>query len=781
MSSFRSLFVFALVLSSAVLLVSAASPLPPRRASEWTSTDIGTFITSIGLEKYRSNFVYGGIDGSMLEVMTDAQLNLFFEDDPIALERFVLEYKKIQTRDTQQQQQPPKKKATPKNDIVIPPELMNILSQLPQNLRNDVEYLTLLTRPIRTWSVVDVTTFLYKNGGELSSSVSMFTLNGGINGSTLLKNLSNLKTLLPNSNETLRETLIQTIQTIVSFKIEEKKNGKSDKEEVEELLQLQKSSSSTSTSSVDLPKPNESVCTKLIDDSTRGALLKLKAQLASASAAASSSSSSSSSTSSSNLPTPSFNGGCDRLFNGGLPSRDSDGNKLLILVGRGTSKVVEQIRQNGWTQLQILALDASLNDEDDLPLGTEKELYLPTTNLLNTLCAVYHIGIRPDAIYIQDASLIDLFPTTGSSTGVSTNEFGCDRWYDWWSSEDSKESVFIFGDYQINRPKFLNSIARRFIGQRIVVDEPCWSISRSGSQSTVTPPSSTRPSCNDTLGDRVLSNDLPLISAYMILEPSKNLDRFSTRLEDSLESFGPHIENLLLINLVENTGDLESAARIHTVLKDALNGQKQLKYTKVLSWKLSDFDNSYAKLRNAALTYLSGLNTLDPISSSKFRSIFQLHIQPDEILMNGVDLRHLLQTRRELCGPSESAYLITVNTNSSNLVLEARIFRTANHLRPQWDPDYPNEENTDGYVSSSGEMYVNWGREKIGTILPEFGSLALLGDGNNININKQIIFAPVERLMRDVGQLMAQEAELYAKLQWSRNTPQEEIHASCNK
>lgn len=735
-----------------------AVPISSPHVAEWTSGDILVWLSSIGLSKYRTAFLESGVDGRMLAAMTDAQLNLFLEDDPAALDTFVSEFKKRQAmgqRATVQAQGDDRTAgSSSSSSSAASGSSSGSGAKIPDRLANDAAYLSLMSRPIASWSVGDVSTFLVKTGDGFEAYLSRFTWDA-IDGSALMKlDRTALQSIF--LDDPLRpKQLLDIIKE--TMKEQKKKNKATQAEEVDQVdvERLLTSMGGDATQNRAPVQMDEAKCTTLISPDHRVVLDRLKAHLSVRDALASVSSVDA--TIIPDVVTGPI--GCPRMLARALPLVRST-QSLLVLFGRSTEDVHLYMRAHGWTNLTMLSFDELVG-----PHGTKHEdlddLYMNIDPVIG-VCALYHMGIVPDVIYVQDTVVHKVFLSSGRDQhGPSSCD--CVNWHALWSQlpaigSNQRAAPVLMGDYEQHRPNWLNNLTN-VLRTRVYVDAPCWAASDLGS-STVTSEQSSSFACNDTMGDGLLSHTMPLISAFMILDPSP-IGRMAARFTQSIDSFADQVDNLLVVNIIDKEGGLEEQANMFQMVKEAKDDHPNLQTVQVVHWKLIDFDNSYSKLRNHALSFLS--------ASDRFISVFQLAIQAEETLAHaakGKGLRAFLEGQRQLCGPSQTEHKLTVLLNETSMTQETRVFRRGNHLMRGWDPDYP-EEHTKGYTSSSGERYASWGREAQGNAITMSGRASPMQDGGAaMTLHKQILTVPVDRLMRDVGQLMAQEAELYAKIAW---------------
>jgi hypothetical protein len=239
--------------------------------------------------------------------------------------------------------------------------------------------------------------------------------------------------------------------------------------------------------------------------------------------------------------------GCMRVLRQALQqqpeptSLKSLAGKLVVVLGDGDAacSLRAQMRSSSpadsWAQLSVLSIGkgpAPTEGCSDLHLDVEAS---------QGACALFHLGVKPDAIFLSDATVLQMFADSRAAAATDSSSCGCAQWASLWSNSD----VPIIGELvDAAAPRLLNSLAVRLFNRRVFVDAPCFAVV-GAEQPGLTLTSAQNPaasfSCNDTLGSSLIASAVPLVSAYMLVEPSKSFDKLQARVEKALESFAPHV------------------------------------------------------------------------------------------------------------------------------------------------------------------------------------------------------------------------------------------------
>ena len=730
-----------------VASVSGAGSPPRARArplSSWTSSELVSFLRASPSALSRYAHTFDGIDGRMLDAMTDAQVAMFLEDDQEAFEVFV--------------QRISQAREDARNDAAADAAANEEEQSHADSAEEDANYI--------------------EEDSESSSSGSS-------------------KRSTPHRPPvTVQSTESAGVSWATEFSATESAA-------LLTLQQGQQGQGGSRSPFVALDR-NPTRCSALLPPAELQLLQQLALQLTRA-------------------PTPQnlqdasdepveelMNGGCTRLVPRAIEAAATKAPRKLVMVF-GSLRPEERhalrgsVRADQRGSLTILSFGANLTAVDSDPLPALELAVDP----LRGACAAYHMGLSPEVLFVNGHRWIDQalrFSREGSQASPNDLESfcGCEDWITMWSALPDLAMVGQSAD--VSAPATLNSLAvRSFGGQRVVVDAPCWgraapsakddasaaslALSVASASAAATAAGESPLTCNDTLPSSVGPADAPLVAGLLVVEPFRSWDATASRISGALETFGPYIDLLLVVHLTEKSGGMESQAAMHALIREETSGTAlhNLRYTKVVSLPFAEepLSNSFARARNAGLRILAGRGEDAALAAKIGQAVFVLHMDAQERLVHGPALRATLESQRNLCGPSASQLHLTILTNSTAATLEPRVIRRSSLLSPDWvsEADYPAGQDLASYTSTSAERFVNLGMESVQPRVqflatgPASRSSEVLIESEDAGrlkaesagasfIARSLVASPVDKLMRDVGLLLAQEAELRAKVAW---------------
>jgi len=781
----------------------AAKGFLSRPVSEWSVSDVALWLSDRGLGAYAPSFIRQGVDGQSLMRMADVAeegasaaaagtggsasplsiraLLAGFDDDrpinsPSAWRRLERELKQLQEQSW----------------------------QTSSSASASTSHADLLQKPLSQWSRLDAIQLL--DGINMGRWAPLF-VSEGIDGPALmhmdtsaLERLMGLNALSGEEHKEVREELGRLRLELARVRAAQHDlpaepltdRATRYREEADELDRLQREHGAISG----VPdRPQSAQCSRedalgMLPEEVRIFVTKLIEKLAREPSTAPSSPSPAA-----DVHLPSNDAGCQHMLSQVVPPNTAHPGKVILVLG---DPVAQAVDLSSWTNATLIyaytnapPVDAQKGDGWSLP----RWVSLPVNPSI-AVCAFRLAGLEPDAVLVLDDAFDDVW-TSGKGEGdekSSVDWCSCSKeWFSWPRGVDGKPGPTIIGELRHHRPySALNSLAVRAWKRRVYVNGTCYAVQ------PPTPSSSSPFTCNDDYGDGLLPADVPLLTAYMAVEPSKSVDALQGRVESSLESFAELVDNLYIANLVDDSSDMELSSRIYSMLRSALSDHPRLRASRLASWRPQAYDNNYSKMRHAILKVLAGRtdgfdvnapsDTVDlpGAKAGRFKSLYVLQVNPGEVVEDAAALRMYVRRHKHLCGPSFSngGIALSILTNSTRTHPEVRLMGQAVHRDAKWEPNYPTEPHTWHYASTSNERYVNRDAREPNVYesmaeptghrsIPITGRLSSLTPAEvedgcvGFGISRPTPpFMSVDKLMRDVGHLMAQEAELRAKMAW---------------